>query len=107
MQSPMAPGRMRSLFNDYGQLEIDRRWPETHLVVAGLVAQLAGHVCRAGGEAGGRFEIRVNEKRSGEHDQGLTADLDFFGFRILDRACFEGTGPSQLERDQVFVFRLV
>jgi hypothetical protein len=98
---------MRSLFNDDWQLDVDRGWPEAHFVVAGLIAQLAGHVGRAGGESGGRLEIGVDEKRSGEHHQRLTADLDFFGFGIFDRFRFERTSPGQLQRDQVFVFGLV
>ena len=37
----------------------------------------------------------------------MTADFDFLGFGILDRSCFEGPGPGQLEWNQVFVFGLV
>jgi len=98
---------MSSLFNDYGQLDFDRGRPEAHLVVAGLIAQFAGHVRRAGGEAIRRLESRMDEERSGEHNQRLTADLEFFGFGILGRFRFERSGPGQLEWNQVFIPGLI
>ena len=101
MQSPIAPGRIssRRLLNSDRQPNVDGRRPKAHLIVASLIAQLAGHCSGTRLRSIPSFEIGLDVERSGKHGQPFGAHLDLFGLGITDGRCLERAGiPSEFQR---------
>jgi hypothetical protein len=84
------------------------RRAETHFVVAGLVSQFAHHHGRAGGRVSWSLELGRYVEVTCKDSQHLAADFDLFRFRIRDLFDLQwATGPSEFQRDQEFILRLV
>ena len=115
MQSPMAPGRIRSLrwalprlLNNYRHADFNGGWPETHPVIAGLVMQFPDHCRRPRRCILGNFELSLNAERAREHGQHVVADLQFLGFGIVDGLGLEGAGgPGEAQWDDKLIFGFV
>jgi hypothetical protein len=84
------------------------RRAETHFVVAGLIPQFAYHHGRAGGRVSRSLKLGGYVKAARKDGQHLAADFDLLRLRIRDLFDLQwAAGPSEFQRDQEFILRLV
>ncbi len=103
-----AQDEASQLLNGNGYVDIDGGGTETHLVVAGLVAEFADHGGGTFRSVAGSLEFRRDVKISGKHENGLAAHLGFFGFGVRNVLCLERTArPVEFQRNKIFVLWLV
>ncbi len=89
-------------------MDFYRGGPKTHLVVTRLIAELAHHHCVAGRRICRSLKRCLYLEITCKDRQELVAYFDLLCLWIGDALDFKrAAGPSQLQRDQEFVFRLV
>jgi len=97
---------LENLLYRHGHVNLNGSGPETHLVVAGLIVQFAGHGTRD--RACGCGKPGLNGKRAREDYQVLSTHLNFFRLRVSDGLALERSfRPGKFERNQKLIFRLV
>lgn len=112
MQSPTPPGRMasRRLFNNDGELDFECLRRQARTLIAGLIADLAGHHRLAWFGVSRDLEIGHDIEAAGVDRERFLRErvLLHCGFRILDLGHLQrARSPGELEGDQVFIARRV
>jgi hypothetical protein len=98
------------LLNVDAESDVGRAGRKAFLVVAGLIAQLAGHHRWAWGDRTWRLEMGHDFEGAAEDRQGRRRKIVLLQlwFRICDLNGLERLfGPSQFQRDQVFIGRFI
>ena len=100
----------RVLLNIDTERHFRRPWRQAFLVIAGLVTQLAGHHRGPGRGSRRRLEVSNDFEGTAENRQRRRRKIVLLklGFRIDNLNGLERLfGPSQFQRDQIFVRRLI
>ena len=89
-------------------MDIHRHWPETHFVIARLIAQFSSHGGRAVRRIRRRRKLRLNIEIAGEHSGIGVADFDLLRRGIRCALRDQRTpSPCQFQRNQKFVLGFV
>lgn len=89
-------------------MDVRRRWPEAHFVVAGLITEFAVHGCSSGYGLLRSLKFSLNSEVSSENGENLRSHFDVFGLGIANGFSLQrAIRPSELQRNEKLVPGLI